>query len=102
MKYHVDYDVVSDSTYIPVENVKSQTYLNNLNEWTEAQKMKINEGKTKQMSFNFTDNYQFSTRTSINNKNIEVLEKIKLLGVGITNNLKLEENTSLLVKKKQT
>ena len=61
--------------------------------------MKINEDKTKQMIFNFTDNYQFSTRTSINNKNIEVLEKTKLLGVVITNDLKWEENTSMLVKK---
>ena len=68
MKYHVASDVISDSTYIPAENLKSQTYRNNLSEWTEAQKMKVIEGKTKQIIFNFTDNYQFSTRKSINNQ----------------------------------
>ena len=65
IKYHVASDVISDSTYIPAENLKSQTYLNKLSEGTEAQKMKIDEEKTKQTIFNFTDNYQFSTRISI-------------------------------------
>ena len=61
--------------------------------------MKIYEEKTKQMIFNFTNNFQFSTRTFINGKNIEVIDQTKLLGVVITNDLKWEENTNVLVKK---
>ena len=49
--------------------------------------MKLNEGKTKQMIFNFTNNTQFSTRIKLNNKNIEIINKTKLLGLVITNDL---------------
>ena len=51
------------------------------------------------MIFNFTNNSQFSTRTKLNNKNVEIVDKTKLLGLVITNDLKWEENTDLLVKK---
>ena len=61
--------------------------------------MKLNEDKTKQMIFNFTTNKQLSTRTKLNNTNIEIVEKTKLLGLVLTNDLKWEENTELLVKK---
>ena len=54
MKSHVACDVLSDSTYIPAENLKSQTYLNNISEWTEAQKMKIIEEKRKEKLFSIT------------------------------------------------
>ena len=100
MKAHVASDIKSDSTYIPPENLKSQIYLNRLSEWTDKQKMKLNEGKTKQMIFNFTNNFKFSTRNTLNNTNVEVIEKTKLLGTVITNDLKWEENTALLVRKK--
>ena len=55
-----------------------------------------------QMIFNFTNNFQFSTRNQLNNTNVEVIEKTKLLGTVITNDLKWEENTSLLVRKANT
>ena len=99
MKAHVASDIQSDSTFIPPENLESQSYLKKLSAWTDNQKMKLNEEKTKQMIFNFTNNYQFSTRNQLNNTNVEVIEKTKLLGTIITNDLKWEENTSFLVKK---
>ena len=61
--------------------------------------MKLNIEKTKQMIFNFTNDFQFSTRNILNGKNIEVINKTKLLGVVISNDLKWEENTNLLIKK---
>ena len=61
--------------------------------------MKLNKDKTKQMIFNFTDNFQFSTRTTLNGKNIETTNKTKLLGVVIRDDLKWENNTKLIVKK---
>jgi hypothetical protein len=99
MKAHVASDIKSNISYIPAENLKSQSYLNNISEWTNRQKMKLNEDKTKQMIFNFTTNKQFSTRTKLNNTNIEIVEKTKLLSLVITNDLKWEENTEILVKK---
>ena len=99
MKAHVASDIQSDSTFITPENLKSQTYLQKLSAWTDKQKIKLNEEKTKQMIFTFNNNYQFSTRNKLNDVNVEVLNKTKLLGTIITNDLKWEENTYFLVQK---
>ena len=61
--------------------------------------MKINGQKTKNMIFNFSDNYQFSTRLSIDGKPIEVINSTKLLGTIITSDLRWDENTNYIVKK---
>ena len=61
--------------------------------------MLINEKKTKSMIFNFTKNYQFSTRLKLKNKNIEIVENTKLLGTIVHNDLKWDLNTTNLVKK---
>ena len=51
------------------------------------------------MIFNFNKNKQFSTRLVLNGKKIETVNEIKLLGTIITNNLKWDKNTKLLVKR---
>ena len=61
--------------------------------------MLLNEEKTKTMIFNFTNNHQFTTRLTINNKNIEVVDNTKLLGTFITNDLKWDLNTNEIIKK---
>ena len=61
--------------------------------------MLINQKKTKTMIFNFTDNYQFTTRLTLNNENIEVVDESKLLGTIIQNNLKWDSNTAYIVKR---
>ena len=60
--------------------------------------MMINGQKTKSMIFNFTDKYQFSTRLSIDDEPIEVIDSTKLLGTIITSDLKWEQNTAHIVK----
>ena len=84
--------------YIPPENLKSQKYLNEINEWTERQKMLINQKKTKTMIFNFTDKYQFTTRLSLKDKTVEVINQTKLLGTVVTDDLKWDKNTAHIVK----
>ena len=59
----------------------------------------INENKTKTMIFNYTRNYQFTTRLSLNEQNVEVIDSTKLLGTIITNDLKWDVNTAAIVKK---
>ena len=61
--------------------------------------MMVNEKKTKTMIFNYTNNYQFTTRLSINDKPIEVINSTKLLGTIITDDLKWDANCANLVKK---
>ena len=62
IKQHVPSDVPVHNQYIPAENLTSQHWLDQINEWTVNQKMMLNEKKTKNLIFNFTEKYQFSTR----------------------------------------
>ena len=82
--------------FIDPEELKSQKYLDQINQWTQEQKMKINEKKTKYMIFNFT---QFSTRLKINKQPIEMIEHTRLLGTVIQNNLSWDMNTKELIRK---
>jgi hypothetical protein len=84
---------------IPSSNLKSQTYIEEINRWTNNQQMIISEKKTKAMVINFTDNYQFQQRLTLNNQNIEVVDKIKILGTIIENNLSWNENCMAIIKK---
>ena len=61
--------------------------------------MVINEKKTKNLIFNFTEKYQFSTRLWLNDEIIEILESTKLLGTIISNDLRWDLNTKNIVKK---
>ena len=61
--------------------------------------MLINQKKTKALIFNFTDNYQFTTRLTINDEVIEIVPQTKLLGTIIQNNLKWDSNTANLIKR---
>lgn len=99
LKSQVPSDIPDHNQYIPPHNLKSQEHLNNINLWTQNQKMMINQKKTKTMIFNFTHNYQFTTRLQLNGENIDVVPETKLLGTIIQNNLKWDSNTSRLVKR---
>ena len=61
--------------------------------------MVLNEEKTKNMIFNFSKNKKFSTCPQLNNKHIETVKEIKLLGTIITDDLKWGKNTKFLVKR---
>ena len=99
VKGHVAADIPEHNQYIPPENLKSQEWLDKINEWTVIQKMLINEKKTKTIIFNYTNNYQFTTRLAINDKRIEVIDSTRLLGTIITNDLSWDANTAEIVRK---
>ena len=83
---------------IPSDNLKTQKYMDRIERWTEDKKMKVNEKKTKNLIFNFSRNYQFSTDIKLKGEEIETINNIKLLGTIITNDLKWNENTKMIVK----
>ena len=62
-------------------------------------KMIINKKKCETMLFNFTKNYQFSSRLKIDNEIVETVQEMKLLGTIITNDLRWNANTENIVKK---
>ena len=84
VKFQVPSDLPNHNQFIPAENLKSQEWLNTINDWTEDQKMLINEKKTKTMIFNFTNNFKFSTRLKLRDGNVEVISSTRLLGAMVT------------------
>ena len=92
-------DIPGHNQFIPSENLKSQEWLNMINEWTINQKMMINEAKTKTMIFNYTDKYQFTTRLSVNNQRVDVIDSTRLLGTIIEKDLTWDLNTAAIVRK---
>ena len=57
MKHQVPTDIPEHGQYIEGSNLKSQLWLDQINEWTQNQKMLINQKKTKTMLFNYTNKY---------------------------------------------
>ena len=98
-KNHVPSDVPTDGFFMNNNNLKSQYYLDNINRWTVNQKMVINSTKTKAMIINFTKNHQFTTRTKLNTKNIELVDEMKILGTIISNDLSWNSNTKNIIQK---
>ena len=68
IKAQVPSHIPEHNQFIPAQHLKSQDWLNNINDWTLNQKMVINEKKTKTMIFNYTNNFKFSTSLKINEK----------------------------------
>ena len=90
VKAQVPSDILENNQFIPPKNLKSQDYLDVINLWTKNQKMLINQKKTKNIIFNFTSNYQFSTRLELEGEVLETVDNAKLFGTNISNDLKLE------------
>ena len=88
VRQHVPSDIPTHNQFIPASNLKSQNDLNVINDWTKKKKMRLNEKKTKNMIFNFTKKFQFTTKLSVNNKPIEIVKETKLLGTYLTEDLK--------------
>jgi hypothetical protein len=98
-KQQVPNDIHTHGQIIPNSHLKSQSYLAQINQWTKNQEMIISESKTKCMIINFTNKFQFQTRLTLNNQNIETVDKMKILGTVITNTLSWNENCARIIKK---
>ena len=99
IKNSVPSDLPCHNQFIEATKLKSQEWLNEIDQWTENQKMLINGKKTKTMIINFTENYQFSTRLKLKNENVEVINSTRLLGTILSDDLGWDLNTASIVKK---
>ena len=61
--------------------------------------MRLNEKKTENMIFNYTDNYQFSTRIKLQGDVVETVKNTQLFGTIISDNLCWDLNTSNIVQR---
>ena len=96
---HVASDIPTNGYYVDASNMDTQKYMQNISTWTEVNKMHLNTRKTKAMVFNFTRDYQFSTRVLLENDKVDILSEAKLLGVIINDQLTWDSNTDYLVKR---
>ena len=62
---HVASDIGIDQKFLPSENIEAQSSLNKIVKWTKDNKMQLNAKQSNFMVFNFTNEYQFSTRLHI-------------------------------------
>ena len=97
-KAHVAADIGIGNSYLPAENVKSQQYIQNIEQWTEAKQMKLNVDKTKYMVINFTKNYQVNTRLCMHNELLSQVTQTRLLGVILRDDLSFKSNTEHMTK----
>ena len=66
---------------------------------TSTNKMGVIKKKSLAMIFNFTRNYQCTTKLAHNNDSVEIIDETKLLGTIITDDLKWHRNTESIVKR---
>ena len=96
---HVASDIPTNGYYIPSVNTKTQQYLQNISRWTKENKMELNTSKSKVMIFNFTKEFQVSSRLELKKEGVEIIQETKLLGVMVNNKLNWDSNTAFLVRK---
>ena len=72
--------IATHNQVLDSKNLNTRQHLETINNWTKKKKMKLNLKKTKNMIFNFSRKYQFSTNMSLEGENIETESEIKLLG----------------------
>ena len=97
-KQQVPSDIQASNMYIPSKNIQTQNSLDKICEWTNRKKMLINSDKTKYMIINYSKNYQFSTRLSLEGKVIQQITQTKLLGVMVDDSLSWQANTNYIVR----
>ena len=82
----------------PAEKFQTQDNLKHIANWSERNKVKLNEQKCKYMVFTRSQE-KFATRLKINDQTIEKIKANKLLGMWITEDLNWEQNTKEICRK---
>ena len=98
-KQQVPNDLPIHGQVIPNDQLKSQQYLTDINDWAKDKQMQVSSKKTKAMIFNFSKKFQFFTRLQLEDMNIEIVDHMKILGTTITNDLSWDKNCDIMIKK---
>jgi hypothetical protein len=85
-QHHVASDVGIDDQFLPADSYQTQDSLNYIANWTEENKMKINEDKCNFMIFSRSEE-QFATRLTMNKVKLDQVHESKLLGLYISDDL---------------
>ena len=91
-------DIGTDQLYLPPESYATQSNINAISAWTDANLMKINVEKTNYMVFTRAKT-DFGTRLNINNVKLDNVQEAKIVGVWLTPDMKWAKNTKELTIK---
>ena len=97
-KAHVASDIGIDNKYLPPENILSQQYIHNIEQWTHNKQMKLNVEKSKYMLINFTKKYQVNTRLNMEQELLQQVNQTRLLGLILRDDLSFKSNTEHITR----
>ena len=89
---HVASDIEVDQPFLPPATYGTQTSLDKIADWTEANMMKFNHDKSNYIVFSRSHD-KFSTRLNLENVHLDRVKMTKVLGVWLTEDLKWAKNT---------
>ena len=95
---HVPSDVLVNEPFLPPDKGNMQSYINLVSDWTEENKMLLNEKKSNYIIFT-RSKQAFSTRLMLNDVPLECLSVTKVLGVWLQEDMGWDENTKQICKK---
>jgi hypothetical protein len=95
---HVPSDVATEERFLPAEAFHTQRINEEISDWTDASKMKLNEEKSNYMILS-NCNEQFATRITLNSKKLDRVKEICHLGLWITEDLKWAKHISETCKR---
>ena len=85
--------------HLPEEKSMVYKQIQKIHQYANENEMKMNFSKTKFITFNPTINFDFEAGLEVADHEIESVEKMRLLGLTLTNDLKWRTNTEEMVKK---
>ena len=97
-KAHVASDIGIDNKYLPPENIMSQQYIHNIEQWTHNKQMKLNVEKSKYMLINFTKKYQVNKRLNMEQELLQQVNQTRLLGLILRDDLSFKSNTEHITR----
>ena len=77
VRHHVPSDVPVHNGFVESKNLKTQENFKNIADWTESKQMKLNLKKSHAMVFNFTQNFQFTSRLTLAEEPLNIVEETK-------------------------
>ena len=99
VKSHIPSDIPVHNGFIEASNLITQENINKIADWTQMKQMKLNTSKSCGMIFNFTNNFQFTSRILIEDQPLKLVSETKLLGLILRDDLKWSSNTDYLIKR---
>ena len=99
VRAHVANDIPVHNGFIAAKDLTTQANIDDIQEWTSNRKMRLNQKKLCAIIFNFTHNFQFTLRLTMEGKPLDIVDHTKLLGLIVSSDLSWSKNTQYLIKR---